>query len=212
MGEVSELIGAIADEVKRFVLSKKLIQSDDTYVLVEGGPGGGTRTGYAWVFCIPSKEVVFDFGLSRGKETPCRFLSSWSGYLQTDACGAYNELFRIGRVKHAHARRRFFEARKEAPREARRVFRYIQGLFPIESQAKERGLSPQERKALRQEKALRILKELHSYLSKLRWRTLPQSLLGKAVVYTLSQWESLFRYTEIEEAEIVREISEIEHL
>jgi len=206
MGEVSGLLEPIADEVKRFVLSQNFIQSDDTYVLVKDGPGGGTRRGYAWVFCIPWQEVVFEFSVSRGKETPCRFLSSWSGYLQTDAYGAYNELFRTGRVKHigcfAHARRRFFEARKEAPKEAGRVLRYIQGLYAIESQAKEMGLSPQERKALRQEKALPILKELSSYLWHLRWRTLPQSLLGKAVVYALSHWESLVRYTEVGEAEI----------
>ena len=102
----------------------------------------------------------------------------------------------------AHVRRRFFEARKEAPKEAGRVLRYIQGLYAIESQAKEKGLCPEERKELRQERSLPILGELHSYLWQLRWKTLPQSLLGKAVVYALTQWESLLRYTEVGEAEI----------
>ena len=54
----------------------------------------------------------------------------------------------------------------------------------------------EERRQLRQEKAIPILEEFKGWLTGLSLNTPPRGLLGKAVNYTLSRWVSLVRYTE----------------
>ena len=77
MGEAAGLLEPIVLEVKRFILTSKVVQSDDTHVRVRMEDGRIDR-GVIWAYAIPWAEVVYDFGLSRGKGTPAKFLE---GYL-----------------------------------------------------------------------------------------------------------------------------------
>jgi transposase len=207
LGKVAFLLAPIVREMKRFILSSSVVQSDDTYVRVQERRRKGTmRRGYLWVYCLPWGEVVYDFQMSRARDGPVHFLKGFQGYLQTDAYGGYNEIFRRGRVTHigcfAHVRRRFYEARTEAPQEATIALGAIQALYRIEREAKDRSLDADAIVELRRERALPILEKLKDFIEGLRARALPKSRLGKALTYALGQWESLRRYTEIGEAEI----------
>ena len=59
-----------------------------------------------------------------------------------------------------------------------------------------------ERYKLRQEQSKPILNELKEYLAGIESKLLPESFMGRAIRYTLTQWDSLYRYVEIPEAEI----------
>jgi hypothetical protein len=77
----------------------------------------------------------------------------------------------------------------------------IAPLYGIEKVARESGLSPEARKDLRNQHAPAMLERLHRRLLELNPArvgspVLPKSPLGKAIRYTLGQWEALVRYLE----------------
>ena len=73
---------------------------------------------------------------------------------------------------------------------------YIGKLYGIERRAKELGLSADEIYTLPQEEGKPILDEFRVWLME-RVNTIPpKSLLGKAIGYTLNQWNKLVRYIE----------------
>jgi hypothetical protein len=77
----------------------------------------------------------------------------------------------------------------------------IAPLYGIEKVARESGLSPEARKDLRNQHAPAMLDRLHRRLLELNPArvgspVLPKSPLGKAIRYTLGQWEALVRYLE----------------
>jgi hypothetical protein len=77
----------------------------------------------------------------------------------------------------------------------------IAPLYGIEKVARESSLSPEARKDLRNQHAPAMLDRLHRRLLELNPArvgspVLPKSPLGKAIRYTLGQWEALVRYLE----------------
>lgn len=205
MGEVAGLLEPIVLEVKRFILASKVVQSDDTHVQVRMANGAMDR-GFLWAYAIPWAEVVYDFSLSRGQGTPAKFLEGYRGFLQADGYEGYNEVFRGGLVLHigcmAHIRRKFYDARLEAPEETRIVLVAIQRLYRIEREAKEAGLDAAGRREKRQAEALPILKDLEGILRGFASHALPKSEFGTAVRYAINQWPAILRYVEVGEAEI----------
>jgi transposase len=133
----------------------------------QNGRAGKTTTARLWVWrgvLDEGKPLLFyQFTADRSGEHPAEFLKGWKGYLQADAYSAYDRLFIDGSIVEvgcmAHARRRYFEIAKNAktPGFAYDILEHIRGLYAIEREAKERQLSAQERKALRQERAPPIL-------------------------------------------------------
>ena len=90
------------------------------------------------------------------------------------------------------ARRKFFDVRSNAPREANQVLEWVRQLYDIEDRA--RDFMPVERQVLRQLESVPILDRIKNYLDDLSRRILPKSALGKAITYARNQWEALRRY------------------
>lgn len=67
--------------------------------------------------------------------------------------------------------------------------RMYRQLYDIERQATETKLTPDDRKALRQEKSRPILNQFHIWLTHNRDRTLPKSPIGLAIAYCLTHWD-----------------------
>ena len=72
---------------------------------------------------------------------------------------------------------------------------YIRQIYAIESEADIKELTAMERYQLRQKKSVPLLIQFRKWLDDISPKAPPQSLLGKAVSYTLKQWERLERYT-----------------
>src|SRR5579864_1754179 len=146
----------LADLQKTLVLQSPIIWTDDTSVTVLGGEEPGSSTGRFWVNIGDDAHPysVYDFNSSRSRDGPAAFPKDYRGFLQADAYGGYDGIFlgSNGTIVEvacwAHARRKFFEARSNAPREANEILEWIQQLYDIEDRACD--LTPEERQALRQ--------------------------------------------------------------
>ena len=93
----------------------------------------------------------------------------------------------------AHARRKFFDARRNYPRQAHQVLEWVGQLYDIEDRARE--LSAAARHELRRTESEAVLDKLEGYLAELASTLLPKSALAKAVTYARNQWEALRCYT-----------------
>jgi transposase len=121
--------------------------------------------------------------------------------LQSDGYAAYGNLGSAGLLHFgcfAHARRKFFDASKLDPKDARSVamVRAIGTLYEVEHRAREANLCAQEREALRAKECPALLKTLKERITKTGAEVLPKSALGEACTYALNQWERLERYPE----------------
>jgi hypothetical protein len=191
----------LAELQKAAVLQSPVIWTDDTPVTVLGGEQPGSSTGRFWVYIGDDEHPysVYNFSASRCRDGPAAFLSDYRGFLQADAYGGYDGIFLgsdggVVEVAYwAHARRKFYDARSNAPREANQVLEYIRQLYDIEDRARE--WTAGERLALRQRESVPILDRTEAYLDELSQRALPKSALGKAVTYARNQRAALRQYT-----------------
>jgi transposase len=76
----------------------------------------------------------------------------------------------------------------------------IARLYRVEDRA--RGLSAEERFALRQRLSAPVMAKLHAYLLRLREEILPRSPAARAVRYALNQWDALTRFLDDGDLEI----------
>ena len=178
------------------------LQADETPIKVlDKEKKGDSHRGYYWVYhAVKECLVVFDYREGRSREGPEEILDKFRGYLQTDGYGAYDA---FGERKGitlihcmAHARRYFEKALDNDRSRAEYVLTEMQKLYTIERECREAGLDYEDRKTQRQEKALVILENLKSWMLVEYTKVTPESLIGKALHYSLSRWEKLSRYTE----------------
>jgi transposase len=197
----ADLLRPLADLQKTLVLQSSVIWTDDTPVTVLSGDKPGSTKGRFWVYIGDALHPysVYDFTMSRSRDGPVTFLADYHGFLQADAYGGYDGIFlgsngTIAEVAcWAHARRKFYDARSNAPREANQVLEWIRQLYDVEDRA--RDFTPEARQALREKESVPILDRLEKYLDELSPRILPKSALGKAMTYARNQRAALRRYT-----------------
>jgi transposase len=197
----AELLRPLAEIQRTLVLRSPVIWTDDTYVTVLGGDRPGSTKGRFWVYIGDALHPysVYDFTMSWSRDGPAAFLADYHGFLQADAYGGYDGIFlgSNGTILEvacwAHTRRKFYEARSGAPREANQVLEWIRQLYDVEDRA--RDFTPEQRQVLRERESLPILDRIEKYLDELSSRVLPKSALGKAITYARNQRAALRRYT-----------------
>ena len=210
----ADLLGPLADLQKTLVLQSPVLWTDDTHVLVLGGDKPGSTKGRFWAYIGDADHPynVYDFTMSRARDGPATFLADYRGFLQADAYGGYDGIFlgSDGQIVEvacwAHARRKFHEARSNAPREANQVLEWIQQLYDVEDRAVD--LTAAERQELRQRESVPILDRIETYLDELSLRVLPKSALGKALTYARNQRAALRQYVSDGRLTIDNNISE----
>ncbi|MGE5756251.1 MAG: IS66 family transposase [Planctomycetaceae bacterium] len=194
------ILGPLAELQRTLVLQSPVIWTDDTPVCVLGGEKPGSTKGRFWVYIGDDAHPysVYDFTMSRSRDGPAAFLADYRGFLQADAYGGYDGIFlgSNGMIEEvacwAHARRKFYDARSNAPREANQILEWIRQLYDVEDRA--RDFTPEQRQALRQRESVPILDRLEKYLDELSERVLPKSALGKAMTYARNQRAALRRH------------------
>jgi hypothetical protein len=133
------------------------------------------------------------------------YLHGFRGYLQSDAYGPYNEIGEWEGVVHvgclAHARRKFDEADKAAPKgsgAAKEILSLIRKIYGVEKELRANDeLAAEEFLRLRREKAEPLFERLQSKLEKKREQVPPSSALGKAVLYALEVLPKVRRYLDV---------------
>ena len=203
---VAALVEPVVREQKRLLLGEPLLQADETPVPYQDPTRKGKLSqGYLWSYTKPWAEVVFDFTPTRSRAAPKAFLAGFAGHLQTDGYVGYQSLFETGADLRigclAHVRRKFFEAKSEAEDSADTILAAIQRIYRIERRCRDDSIRGDDLVAMRQSEVVPILEELEAFFKQLEPRTLPQSLIGRAVRYAIGQWPSIRRYTTVAEAD-----------
>ena len=128
----------------------------------------------------------------------------FSGTLQCDGYAAYDCFAKRRGEKIvlagclAHVRRKFYDAREQAPKVAGWFLQHFQNLYALEAQLRKTRAGPKLRQARRASLSRPVLARLHRALVRLktRHRFLPRSLMGQALDYALQQWPSLLVFLE----------------
>ena len=208
LGPLSDLLLPLVESLKRKLLEESFLQMDETPIsALDPKVKKGSKQCYVWALGHPKGEVYYFVTESRAAKHPLKILEGFRGHLQSDGYSAYktvsSEIEDITSIAcMAHIRRKFFEAEHSHPERVTEILLLIQELYKIEAEAKEKGLTCDERRDLRQAKAKSTFKYLKSKIDALAPIPTPGSKLGKAVTYALNQWESMERYLEVGEAEI----------
>lgn len=195
-----QLITPLFEALKGTVLKSSYLHADETPIkVIDKDKKGETHRGYYWVYQDSlNKLVLFDYREGRGREGPKDILKDFTGYLQTDGYAAYED-FAVAEgitLLHcmAHARRKFHEALDNDEQRANHALEEIQKLYIIERICKENQLNFAERKEVRKQKSVPILKGLGLWLQQQYVQVLPKSEIGKAIAYSLQRWERLSIY------------------
>jgi len=210
MMEAATRCSPVIMAIERHIRSGPMIGMDETPTQVLGeSERANTSVSYMWVARggPPGQAAVrFMYKPTRASSVPKEFLTGYAGVLQTDGLESYDAALRVlqaegnSGITHAgcmtHARRRFIKAdcSGKMPTSAKKALQYFRSLYAIEKEARELNLDDSGRTLLRMEKALPLLHEFKLWLDQRVLEVPPESLIGKAIHYTLGQWEKLIRY------------------
>lgn len=196
-----EYLGILYDFLHQKLYEYHVIQADETPCLVnkDGRPAGSKS--YMWVYrsgCLYQKEqiVLYEFQKTRNASHPREFLKDYSGICVTDGYQVYHTLEKEKEDLTiagcwVHGRRRFDEALKVIPKEARSkstaylVMKQIQAIYREEGKLQE--LSPEERKKQRQLVVKPLVDALFVYLKSTNQDVSAKTKLGEAYAYMLNQ-------------------------
>ena len=205
MRQSAELLDPLYVRLKQFVLSSKIVGTDDTPVKVlDRSLAGTTRKGRFWPYIGDRGHpaAVFDYTPTRERAGPERFLKTYRGYLQADAYVAYDSFFTnperglIEVACWAHTRRHFHKALDTDSARMGSVLAWIAQLYKVEKHARRSGIEGEDLRLLREHASRPVLETLHKYLEKIGPEVLPKSEAGQAVAYALKNWKALTRYLE----------------
>jgi transposase len=209
-----ELLVPVATVLKRDLLEGGYIQADETPIAVQSEQTKGrNHQAYEFQYSRPGGPVVFDFRMSRAREGPAEFLAGYGGILQCDGYQGYEKIgaprmIRVGCL--AHVRRKFRDALKldSQDRAAAAVLLLMGKLYAVEKEARAAGATHEQRLALRQQRSVALLEELHAKITQIASQALPSSKLAEACQYALNQWPRLKPYLENGRIEIDQNLCE----
>ena len=223
VGAASSLVSALVQAIRRHVLDAQQLHADDTPLPVIDPGRGSTKTGYLWTYVRDERPwgstqapaVWFEYSPNRKGEHPRRHLRDFRGVVHSDAYSGLNEVFeyfapnkgasrsdaRAGppRMRRslcwAHVRRKLYDlyVALKSPIAHESVER-IGALYAIEREI--RGLSPDERRRARQQRAVPLLMSLHAWLLSQLAQLPKGSALAKAIRYAIkpAHWPALTYY------------------
>ncbi|HRP88580.1 MAG TPA: IS66 family transposase [Edaphocola sp.] len=131
---------------------------------------------------------------------PPSFIGFRKSDYQTDGYIVYDNIGKREGIVHlncwAHAWREYERAMDTDKERASHALTFIQSLYSVEREAREKNLTYCERKELRLTKSLPTLNALGKWLAAEFncGNVLPQSSLGKAIAYTFSRWKKRNAY------------------
>ena len=222
VGACAVALQPIHDLIRAHVLGAERLHADDTTVPLLAK--GGTQTARLWTYLRDDRPfaggappaALYYFSTDRRKEHPTRHLTGWTGILQADAYGGYNDLYRHDHkpapvrsaLCWAHARRKFFELAdiKATARKGKKVAEEISpvaleavqrfdAIFDIEREIN--GLTAEARHDARQRLVRPMVQDLHDWLRSERARMSKHNPVAKAINYMFEEdgrWEAFTRF------------------
>lgn len=189
--------------LKQKLLLQHYLHVDETPLQVLKEPGRkNTTDSYMWVYSSIKGAAhpirFFEYQPGRSGKYPRSFLSSFKGFLHTDAYKGYEKVVGVTRCFcWSHLRRYFVDAlpkgidKKEQTIPAQAI-EYINKLFELEKNLEILSPAGRYEQRLIQEKP--VLEAFWSWVEKAAVGILPKSKLGAAFTYAFNQKEGLMNY------------------
>jgi transposase len=222
VGACAVALEPIHDLIRAHVLAAERLHADDTTVPLLAK--GGTKTARLWTYLRDDRPfgggappaALYYFSTDRRKEHPTRHLTGWTGILQADAYGGYNDLYRadhkpvpvLSALCWSHARRKFFELAdiKGTARKGKKVAEEISpvaleavkrfdAIFDVEREIN--GLTAEARHDARQRQVAPMVHDLHDWLRSERARMSKHNPVAKAINYMFEEdgrWDAFTRF------------------
>ncbi|HEX2363522.1 MAG TPA: IS66 family transposase [Bradyrhizobium sp.] len=204
VGATAAALAPLVEALKRDVLQSEVLHGDDTPVPVLAPGAGKTKTGRLWTYVRDERPhagarppaAAFFYSPNRKGEHPVAHLKGFIGVLHADGYAGFNGLYQNGRISEAacwaHVRRKFFDVHAaNGSAIAKEALDRIGALYAVEAAIK--GLSPDERRRLRQAQSMAIAVDLKSWAEATKPKLSARSELAAAFRYMLSRWLALTR-------------------
>lgn len=217
LSTMCQSVAAVADAVEMVVKYMAQQMWAGGYVQLDLSPvrclagevPGGSFLGQMWVAAAPGGDVIYTWDKSKEARVAERIVPEWfAGTLQSDG-GSEIACFLAGGKERkrkpppirragcwAHARRKFFEPAKTGCSISALLLKIINVLYRIERIAREKGFTFEQRLALRQRRAGRVVRGLRRRIDATLSKVRPKSPVGQACLYALGQWKALEVYLE----------------
>ena len=194
--------------LRQILLASARLFADETVVPVLDPGRGRTKQGYFWAIARDDRPwggeaapaVVYSYAPGRGGKHARALLGAYRGILQCDGYAVYESVSdpkaAPGKATVAtcwsHVRRGFYDLARGGAPIAEETLRRIAALYAIEAGI--RGKPPDERRAVRQERARPLVADLFTWLDLQLGRVPGRSTTAAAIRYALNHRESLTRF------------------
>jgi len=206
----AELLAPIHARLLELVSASYYVNADETSQPVMDI--GKCRRGFIWTF-IGSQVIAYVFSATRAGETARKILAGTVGILQVDGYTGYNKVclpdgrVRVGCI--SHCRRYFHKARDKCPKLADHAIAEILKLYQVEYEAARRDiLGTDAHRILRENRSQPIMDTWKLWLEEHKPQHTPKSPMGRALRYTLNQWETLEKFISDPKIRLDNNISE----
>jgi hypothetical protein len=184
---------------RRATLESYLVSLDDTTMpVLDRDHHRGIKRGHIWTFLGDGGRVGFCEYAPDWKGTwPQRTLAEFRGeVLQSDGYAGIDVLFEVpGAPRRAgcmdHCRRKWIEALEARDLRAAVPVALLRDVYHVERDARKAGVDQGELLRRRQSLSRPILDRFREVVADLADKAPPKTPLGKAVTYTVNQWETL---------------------
>jgi transposase len=209
--KVAERCRLLLELMQEDILKGFQIQADETPLQVLQEPGRNPTTkSFMWLFRGGTEQgpvIIYQYHETRSGQVAKDFFKDYKGYVQTDGYLGYDFLEHMADITHlgcwSHVRRKFVEVINAAGKDKDGkkktgsgdvALDYIGKLYQIEKECVQQKLKPEQIALERQARAGPILEQFKAWLDKRSLQVPPGSTVGKAIRYTLGQWERLIVY------------------
>jgi transposase len=203
--QTMELLRPLYEVLKSEVMKADYVQADETTTPVIDKDAHKAAKEYLWmVRAVMERLVLFYYDQGSRAGAVIESLTNrynFKGYLQCDGFAGYETAFKTNPDVHlvncmVHIRRHFEQALDENRQMAEHGLNEIQHLYKIEHMCDDAGLSPEERKAKRQELARPIMEAMKLWMETEGVKYSESSQIGKAITYAYTRWDNMMRYLE----------------
>ena len=209
IGACAATLQPLCELIRRHILAAARVHGDDTTVPVLAK--GKTIIGRLWTYVRDDRPfggadppaAIFFYSRDRAGQHPERHLAGYTGILQADAYGGFNDLYRADRrlgpiteaACWAHGRRKFFALAEltKAPL-ALEAVRRIDAIFAIEREIN--GQSYADRLVRRKADVAPMVADLERWMHAERARVSRHAEIAKTIDYMLKRWTAFTRYLE----------------
>ena len=203
--QTMELLRPLYEVLKAEVMKADYVQADETTTPVMNRDTHKAAKEYLWmVRAVMERLVLFHYDQGSRAGAVIESLANrynFKGYLQCDGFAGYETAFKTNPDVWlvncmVHIRRHLEQALDENRQMAEHGLTEIQHLYKIEHMCDDAGLSPDERKAKRQELARPIMEAMKLWMETEGVKYSESSLIGKAITYAYTRWDNMMRYLE----------------